>query len=904
MQALTDLSGLNDFIPRLARSPALLWLNGITDLLMAFSFYAIALMLAYVIRQRKDKSYSWPARMVAGGAAAWGTVHLLAAMTIWLPLYWLEGLLKGCTAVVSVAIAVLMARIIPQVLSLPGSAQLQAEMQRRKAAEQALHAANAALQNSTAQTQLLLDSTLDAVIGMDGSGTVLDWNTQAERIFGYPREQAIGGSLAELIVPAAYREQHRRGLLRFIDTGVPRIIGRRMEIAALRADASEFPIELTVCALAQDGNYLFNAFVRDISESKQAEAARQEALERLHKIAGQLPGVIFQFCLRPDGHACLPYVSDVLRDLYRVDPEEVKDDAAKVFAVVHPDDLAGHLASIQESARDLSPWRNEYRLRLADGTERWLFGNALPQREDDGAVVWHGYVTDITERKHMENALRESKFRWKFALEGSGDGLWDWDVANGTVFFSKLWKEMLGFDEHEVGDGLDEWSSRIHPDDKAATLAGVQDYFDGKVPVYITEYRMLCKDGSYKWILDRGLVVSRDAEGKPLRMIGTHTDISEHKQMEEKLRDSDAFNASVLNSLTSHIAVLDANGVIVAVNDAWRQFAKDNGLLEANQDIAEINYLDVCRKANNQPYGDGASEVEAGIAAVLAGERDAFHIEYPCHSPDQQRWFHMSVSPLHGSRRGVVVSHTNITERKRIEAGLIRSNAELEQFAYAVSHDMRQPLRMVSSYLSLIENALSGQLDEETQQFFDFAVNGAQRMDAMILSLLDYSRVGRKFEAKTLLGSRESLDEALAFLNPELTACGGEIKVTGDWPELLASGDELTRLLQNLIGNALKYHKDNQPPQVHVHGAICAGSFRVEVRDQGIGIDPSQMNRLFKVFSRLQARSRFDGTGVGLALCRKIVEHHGGCIGVESAGEGQGSTFWFELPVVNAPSPA
>jgi len=117
---------------------------------------------------------------------------------------------------------------------------------------------------------------------------------------------------------------------------------------------------------------------------------------------------------------------------------------------------------------------------------------------------------------------------------------------------------------------------------------------------------------------------------------------------------------------------------------------------------------------------------------------------------------------------------------------------------------------------------------------------------------------------------------------------------------LFASRDELTRLLQNLIGNALKYHEENKPPQGHIHGKISAESLRVEVRDQGIGIEPSQMDRLFKVFSRLQARSRFDGTGVGLALCRKIVEHHGGTIGVESAGEGQGCVFWFELPIVNA----
>ncbi|MGZ4953691.1 MAG: PAS domain S-box protein [Methylobacter sp.] len=754
-----------------------------------------------------------------------------------------------------------------------------------------------ALQVNSARIQLLLDSSLDGVVSMDHNGNVIGWNAQAEHIFGYSGEQALGRDTAELIVPPAYRERHRQGLSRFIEIGASDIIGTRLEVTGLHADASEFPIEMAVHALKQQDSYFFSAYIRDISKRKQAEAAQQEVLDKLHKIARQLPGVVFQFRLRKDGSSCLPYVSEVLRDIYRVDPEDVVDDASKIFAVVHPDDLDGHLASIQASARDLKPWRNEYRLRFADGTERWLFGNALPQREEDGSVLWHGFVTDITERK----------------------------------------------------------------------------------------------------------------------------------QMEEKLRDSDAFNASILNSLTSHITVLDAQGGIIAVNDAWRRFAKENGLPESSRDMLGFNYLDACKNSFNQAYGDEASIAQSGITEVLAGDREIFHLEYPCHSPTEQRWFQMNVSPLQGSRPGVVISHKNITERKKaeeiaqaasqyarslieasldplvtisaegkvtdvntateqvtgvnrdsligsdfadyfidpekaregylrvfsqgfvtdyplairhvsgkvtevlynaslyrdgngnvlgvfaaarditerkqIEAELIRSNADLEQFAYAVSHDMRQPLRMVSSYLSLIENALAGQLNEETQQFLDFARDGAKRMDAMILSLLDYSRIGRKFEAKTWISSKTSLDEALAFLKPELNTCGGEIKVTGDWPELFASRDELTRLFQNLVGNALKYHEEDQPPQVDIHGTIHARSLRVEVRDHGIGIEPSQVNRLFKVFSRLQARSRFEGTGVGLALCRKIVEHHEGGIGVESAGEGQGCLFWFELPLVNAVNP-
>ncbi|MGZ5781712.1 MAG: PAS domain S-box protein, partial [Burkholderiaceae bacterium] len=164
-------------------------------------------------------------------------------------------------------------------------------------------------------------------------------------------------------------------------------------------------------------------------------------------------------------------------------------------------------------------------------------------------------------------------------------------------------------------------------------------------------------------------------DGEITHFVAVKQEITERKQMEEKLRNRDNFNTSILNSLTSHIAVLNEQGVIVAVNNAWRQFANDNGLLESNQNILGVNYLDVCRKAISQPYGDEASEAETGIAAVLAGEQDAFHLEYPCHSPDQQRWFHMSVSPLHGSRGAGVVSHENITQRKQAEAALQESES-------------------------------------------------------------------------------------------------------------------------------------------------------------------------------------------------------------------------------------
>jgi light-regulated signal transduction histidine kinase (bacteriophytochrome) len=241
--------------------------------------------------------------------------------------------------------------------------------------------------------------------------------------------------------------------------------------------------------------------------------------------------------------------------------------------------------------------------------------------------------------------------------------------------------------------------------------------------------------------------------------------------------------------------------------------------------------------------------------------------------------------------------HTDVEARGQAEAALAQSNAELEQFAYSVSHDMRQPLRMVSGHLQLLEQGLGGALDADLSENLHFALDGARRMDSMIVSLLAYSRVGRKFGAKAWLPARDALDEALGFLEPMLRDTGAEVSVAGDWPRVYASRDELTRLFQNLIGNAVKFHEAGKTPRVEIESAADGETWRVTVRDHGIGIDPTQIDRLFQFFSRLQSRERYEGTGMGLALCRRIVEHHGGRIRAESAGEGRGSTFVFELPL-------
>ncbi|QKS30304.1 MAG: Phytochrome-like protein cph1 [Accumulibacter sp.] len=239
----------------------------------------------------------------------------------------------------------------------------------------------------------------------------------------------------------------------------------------------------------------------------------------------------------------------------------------------------------------------------------------------------------------------------------------------------------------------------------------------------------------------------------------------------------------------------------------------------------------------------------------------------------------------------------DITERKQAEAELRRSNAELEQYSYAISHDLRQPLRMIASYLQLLGTSLADQLNEEQSAYFGFAIDGAKRLDRMLVALLEYSRVGRLGEPPAWIESRVVLDEALLFLQPAIAEAGATINICGEWPRVFVRPDEMLRLLQNLIANAVKFRVPGRQPQVTVISRIVAAEWCLVVADNGVGIAPAQLGRLFQVFQRLQSRAAFEGSGVGLALCRKIAEHHGGRIWVESGGEGRGSRFCVAVPM-------
>lgn len=245
-------------------------------------------------------------------------------------------------------------------------------------------------------------------------------------------------------------------------------------------------------------------------------------------------------------------------------------------------------------------------------------------------------------------------------------------------------------------------------------------------------------------------------------------------------------------------------------------------------------------------------------------------------------------------RKAYAVVEQQVVERTRELADL---NIELQQFAYVASHDMREPLRMISSYLALLKRRLGNDLDQDCRDFLGFAKDGAQRLDRMILSLLDYSRIGRDSQPKGQVALGEALDEAIANLGVAIETAQARIAIPAPLPVVPGNRDELVRLLQNLIANSVKYRSPDRLPVVTISARREDSFWQLSIADNGVGIAPENRDRIFGIFQRLHGVD-VEGSGIGLAIVKKIVQHHGGHIWVE--GEpGVGSTFHFTLPDVS-----
>ncbi len=379
------------------------------------------------------------------------------------------------------------------------------------------------------------------------------------------------------------------------------------------------------------------------------------------------------------------------------------------------------------------------------------------------------------------------------------------------------------------------------------------------------------------------------ADGGFLRLT---TDLTEQKQAEDELLR--LFTA--VEQSPAAILITDVSGVIRYVNP-W--FCRVSGYA-AGEVVGQTPRLLKSGMVSEAVYGDLWRTISGG--GVWTGEL--------CNRRKNGDffWENVSISPVRNDQDEIISYvgvKSDITEQKRLAdqqrqvvLELERSNAELEQFAYVVSHDLREPLRMVSSYVSLLARRYGERLDTEAMEFIAFAKDGARRMDKLILDLLDYSRIGRVSQPFEPVSMADVLAETRLNLEAVIELAAARVSIADDLPTVLGSRSELVRLMQNLLGNAIKYRAPDRPPEIAVSAWRDGALWCFEVKDNGIGIAPDYAERVFGIFQRLHARDEYEGTGIGLAVCRKIVHHHGGRIWLDTTpAEGPGCRFRFTLPV-------
>ncbi len=271
---------------------------------------------------------------------------------------------------------------------------------------------------------------------------------------------------------------------------------------------------------------------QDITARRQTEAALRASEENFRVITGQVPGMVFRLSLFADGRRQYSFVSEGARELFGVEPAAVMADVQLLTSMRHPDDIEAIHTDLEAAAQERGPMLVQYRFVMKDGAVKWVQIASSLLSQDSDCTVRVGVMTDITARKNADAQLQEAEARWKLALESTGDGLWDWHVQEGVEYYSNRYKEMYGYDAESRWQQADGYANLVHPDDRDRMVKDQLAHFNRETSTYANEHRVRCADGNWKWVLSRGMVLSRDEHDRPLRMIGTHSDISKRKENE------------------------------------------------------------------------------------------------------------------------------------------------------------------------------------------------------------------------------------------------------------------------------------------------------------------------------------------------------------------------------------
>jgi PAS domain S-box-containing protein len=730
------------------------------------------------------------------------------------------------------------------------------------------------LTGGTVLAERLATLTHDLLGAVDADRRLVWTNPAWEPVLGWSVEELQGASYHDLVHPA----------------DLPRVQAAEEEVLAGRAGARP---ETELRLRRRDGSYRWFVFStnyapdeslcyvsgKDVTERKAAEESLRAAEERFAAVTHSTSDAI----VSADVSGRIVFWNAGAEAIFGHTADAVLGQPLTILMPVRYHDahrarVARHLGA---EGRMMHGTVEVEGVR-ADGTE-FPMELSLGSWRHAGRRSLTGVFRDVSDRVRAGLALREAEERFAGAFEGAAVGLALAAPDGRLLRANQALCDMIGVSELELaGRALDDL---VHPEERGADHAAFEALLAGRIRRLATERRLVSAGGTTV-IARINLSLIRDTDGAPLHFVAQIEDVTERRRMVEALTLSQARYRALLAHMPDSAIVLFDHDLRLLLVEGQRHRAHGY-----EPEAMEGKLL------HEVLAGPQLARLEPEYRAALAGEARSFDLDLP----DGVAYW-VQIVPLRdpgGHVIGGMALSRDISDRRRAARALEerardleRSNAELEQFAYVASHDLSEPLRMVSSYLQLLRRRYHGKLDGDADEFIDYAVDGASRMRRLIDDLLTYSRAGRVDRPLEPVDTAEVAARVAADLHGHDGA--GPVVRLDDLPVVLGDARQLGQLFQNLIGNACKFVPEGRRPEVVVSAERDGEVWRFAVEDNGIGLDPAHAERIFRMFQRLHSRDEYPGTGIGLAIAKKVVERHGGTIWAESR-PGAGARFCFTL---------
>jgi len=744
---------------------------------------------------------------------------------------------------------------------------------------------------------ITLHSIGDAVLATDTEGLITRMNSTAERLTGWPLAEALGRPLTEVfhIANALTREQSEDPVQKVLAHG--EVVGLANHTVLLAQDGQEYQIADSAAPIRDAAGKILGVVLvfSDVTEKYRLEETLARTTDLLKnateiaKIGGwELELSSMKLTWSPGTYR--------LHDLDPLTPIDV----ASGITFYAPEARPVISAAVQAAIESGAPYDLDLPMVTAKGRAFWARAQCNPVTENGRVTKLVGAFQDITDRKQAEAALKESEDRWMFAIEGAGDGLWDWNVQTGKAYFSPRYKEMYGYADADIGTTSDEWSKRIHPDDAPGVFAELQPYMEGKPGSATVEFRMLCKDGSWRWTLGRGRVVSRDFDGKPTRMIGINTDISEQKKTKDALVAQSTALTAVIDNNPMSIQLLDKVGRTTRTNPAF------------------LKLFGATPPPDYSIFSDptlASQGLSALFDRIQAGEVIYFpEVPYNVHNifpefPDTPVWVRTLGFPIidvSGRPERFVLMHEDVSQRRNAEQVRAELQAQLQQsqkmeslgtLAGGVAHDMNNVLGAILGLASA--HIGSHPYGSPLHQALDTICKATERGGKMVKSLLNFARQtpaeNNKLNMNAILKEQVALLERTTLAKVRL-----EIDLEANLRPILGDASALTHAFMNLCVNAVDAMPENGTLTLHTRN-VDNDWIEVVVEDNGTGMSKEVLEKAMEPFYTTKETGK--GTGLGLSMVFSTVKAHRGQISIKSE-QGKGTRVMMRFPACEQEAPA